>query len=671
MFQDLHQLFKEDWDFEMQDNPEFASQAGLQTATSGHCLQDVSEAGYEARKEHSARMLEKMATVDFTLFSSDDARVFAPLFVQMHRDIVENVKHCPVFFFPINSMGYGGVCYSFLESIEWMPFETLSDYDALLARVRSAPLQLQQFTSVMRAGMEKKMVASTAMLRGVEAQLEEIISGDFPEVRAPLALPLASGLTTEKMAEFEAAITSLKFAFECFLNFFHDEYLPCATFDPSVSALPGGERIYEQCLRYHTSTDMSPDAIHLDGLTEVARIEKRYVDDVLTPLGYKPDEFEKFVEFVRTDKQFYVSSSAELLSKYKEMCAKISKILPDYFNEIPTSPLDIVEKSVGPAAYYLAGTADGSRPGKFSVNCSDIDQRPLYEMVALSLHEANPGHHHQCSVVLESSSLPDFMRLFEDRRYEVGGARRSMQTAYIEGWGLYCEYLGEEMGLYTTPYDLFGRLSMEMMRAVRLVVDTGIHHKGWSLDRAIDYMMQKTGMHRHEVETEIYRYATWPGQATAYKIGEMAIKKYRHMAECELGSKFNIKDFHTAVLKFGPVPLTTLQNLVQHYINAVGPEADDNVQDGDEEDGTAGVGPSGCPILDRSPRMYGDPKGNVSAYPQASKQAVGGCPYKHGELPPTPPTASDKCPHAHTGDPSACPVASKAAAEGQCPFANK
>lgn len=518
MCEDLHRLFKEDWDWEMRDNPEFASQAGLRTASSGHCLQDVSEAGYEARKAHSAEMLKKMSAVDFTMFTSEDARVFAPLFVKMHRDIIENIQHCPVYYFPINSMGYGGVCYSLLESVEWMPFDTLEDFDSLLARLKSAPLQMQQFTSVMRAGMAKKIVASTAMLRGVESQLEEIISGDMPQLRAPLALPIASGLSAAKLAEIEAAIASVKFAFECFLNFYHDEYLPFATFDPSVSALPEGERIYEQCLSYHTTTFMSADAIHFEGLTEVARIEQRYIDDVLTPLGYKPDEFKKFVEFVRTDKQFYVSSSAELLQKYKDMCAKISELLPRYFNEIPTSPLDIVEKSVGPAAYYLAGTADGSRPGKFSVNCSDIGQRPLYEIVALSLHEANPGHHHQCSVVLESAKLPDFMRFFEDRRYEVGGARRSMQTAYIEGWGLYCEHLGEEMGLYTTPYELFGRLSMEMMRAVRLVVDTGIHHKGWSLDKAIDYMMEKTGMHRHEVETEVYRYATWPGQATAYKM---------------------------------------------------------------------------------------------------------------------------------------------------------
>jgi uncharacterized protein (DUF885 family) len=669
MFQDLHGLFKEDWEWEMNDNPEFASQAGLRTATSGHCLQDVSEAGYQARKAHSAEMLKKMAVVDFTMFSSADARVYAPLFVQMHRDIVENIEHCPVYLFPINSMGYGGVCYSFLESIEWMPFDTLEDYDRLLARLKSAPVQMQQFTSAMRIGMEKKIVASTAMLRGVEAQLEEIIAGDFPEIRAPLKRPVAAGLSAEKLTEFEAAIKSVRFAFECFLNFFHDEYLPCATFDPSVSSLPGGERIYEQCLRYHTSTDMSPEEIHAQGVAEVARIEQRYVDDVLLPLGYKAEEFNKFVEFVRSDPQFYVGSSAELLQRYKEMCAKISKILPDYFNEIPKSPLDIVEKSVGPAAYYLAGTADGSRPGKFSVNCSDIEKRPLYEVVALSLHEANPGHHHQCSVVLESASLPDFMRLFEDRRYEVGGARRSMQTAYIEGWGLYCEHLGEEMGLYTTPYELFGRLSMEMMRAVRLVVDTGLHHQGWSVDRAIEYMMQKTGMHRHEVEVEIYRYATWPGQATAYKVGELAIKKYRRMAECELGSKFNIKDFHTAVLQFGPVPLHLLQNLVMHYINAVGPEADDAAVDEDDE--TAGLDPSGCPILDRTPKIYGDPKGNVSAYPQASKQAAAECPFKHGKLPPAPPTEADKCPHAHTGDVTACPVASKAAEVGKCPFTGK
>lgn len=411
---------------------------------------------------------------------------------------------------------------------------------------------------------------------------------------------------------------------------------------------------------------MTANEIHDIGLQEVERIEKRYIHDILLPLGYKENEFDKFIEFVKHDKQFYVKTSEELLSHYKNMCTKISEIMPNYFNEIPKSPLEIVQKSVGPAAYYLAGTADGTRPGRFYVNCSEIDKRPLYESIALSLHEANPGHHHQCAITLENKNLPNFMRFFEDRRYEVGPSKRSMATAYVEGWGLYSEYLGEEMGLYTTPYELFGRLSMEMMRAVRLVVDTGIHSKGWSLERAIHYMMEKTGMHRHEVETEIYRYATWPGQATAYKIGELAIRNYRKKAETELKSKFNLKDFHTAILRYGPIPLTMMENLVQHYINAIGPISDDidyfNADEVDE---------NGCPLYKHGHKMYGNTRGEVKDYPQANSVKES-CPFSHQQNNNNNDnntntvfnmnqhnTTTNTCPAGKQGDINACPFASK------------
>ena len=259
------------------------------------------------------------------------------------------------------------------------------------------------------------------------------------------------------------------------------------------------------------------------------------------------------------------------------------------------------------------------------------------------------------------------MRNIEDRRYEIGAARRNMCTGYLEGWGLYCEYLGEEMGMYTTPYELFGRLSMEMMRAVRLVVDTGIHSLGWSLDKAIEYMMEKTGMHRHEVDTEIYRYATWPGQATAYKVGEMFILQQRKYCETELGPRFNVKDFHSAILQYGAIPLTFLPNLVQHYINAIGPVGEVDEESEDETE-------SGCPVLNRS-KMYGDPTGKgLSAYPMAAAGASTGtpkeCPFgKTGDASKCP-VASDtdstitgtpkECPFGKTGDASKCPVASDA-----------
>lgn len=370
-------------------------------------LQDVTSKAFQKRIEHSKEMLKRIGCADFTQFSSDDARMFAPLFIQMHRDLIDGISNCPLYLMPINSMGCGGALYSFIESVEWMPFDNLEDYQSYLARLKSAPTQMQQFIEVMTEGISKQIVASTAMCRSVEGKLEKMIESNFPELRSPLSTPVALSVVDENLKEqFEIALNEVKTSFEKFLDFFHDIYLPNATFNPACSALPDGEAIYDQCLRYHTTGSWTSNDIHQMGLKEVARIEQRYIDDVLIPLGYKADEFAKFVEFAKTDGQFYVKTSEELLEHYKALCAKISEKMPEFFNEIPKSPLEIISKDVGPAAFYMGGTADGSRPGRFYVNCSDIEKRPLYEGVALALHEANPGHHHQCAVGLENEKLP-------------------------------------------------------------------------------------------------------------------------------------------------------------------------------------------------------------------------------------------------------------------------
>jgi len=307
--------------------------------------------------------------------------------------------------------------------------------------------------------------------------------------------------------------------------------------------------------------------VHQVGLAEVARIQARYQSDVMNPLGFN-GTFEAFVAECKEDPKFYFDSAEALLQAYRTMCDHIGSVLPQYFDKFPESALQIVPKDAAsaPAAYYLAGTADGSRPGRFYVNVSNLSQRPSYEMCALALHEAIPGHHHQCSLAIENKSIPNFLRYIEDRRYEFCPARRQLYAAYLEGWALYCEALGEEMGIYTDPMSIFGRLSMEMMRAVRLVVDTGIHAQGWSVEQAITYMMEKSGMHRHECEAECYRYEAWPGQACAYKVGEVAIWRARRKAEAELGPQFDLKQFHNVLLDSGGVPLDALKDMVDEWI---------------------------------------------------------------------------------------------------------
>lgn len=229
-------------------------------------------------------------------------------------------------------------------------------------------------------------------------------------------------------------------------------------------------------------------------------------------------------------------------------------------------PLEVVKRRSGPAAYYFAGTPDGKRPGRFQVNVTRLETRAKYEMPALALHEGIPGHHLQSAIALENQELPGFLRYIEDRRYEFCPARRPLYAAYLEGWALYCEALGEEMGVYTTPQQLFGRLSVEMLRAVRLVVDTGIHHFGWSIERAVEYLEEKSGMATSDCEAECHRYAAWPGQACAYKVGQLAIEEVRRRAEAALGDRFDVKAFHELVLGAGPVPLHILSQRADTWL---------------------------------------------------------------------------------------------------------
>ena len=690
---ELQSLFREDWEYEMLDNPEFASQAGEHDLMFGgdpddenntlFHLQDVSPGAYTRRAEHSKNMLlrireilqenearryryqqfqelcpedrEKVLTQSSfkDLWKADSEKpdllsveeeFQGRMFRSMHMDCEQMISTAKLYLLPINSMGVGGVTMSFIENIELMRLICPADFELYLQRLRAFHTQIDQFIEALREGVRTGMVASKAICKDVEAQLAELISSDLKILREPFLPPpeiatyetnlaeaknnemdqkqlydekkakaeetlnkaderrattaqkqyelavsdretaekllsdslktfqadLDCKVTKELHAEILQAIDETKVGFAKVLTFYREEYCLHTREDPSCSSLPNGPEIYQQCLKYHTTTDLSADEIHQLGLSEVASIEKRYIEDVLNPLGFT-GSFEEFVAEIQLDKRFFVESAEELKGLYEEKCKEIESVIPRYFSRSPKSPLSVENRTVGPAAYYLAGTADGKRPGKFYVNTKNVNEKPIYEIAALTLHEAIPGHHHQVSLALESEGLPMFLRCCEDRRYEVCPARRNMYSSYIEGWALYCEHLGEEMGIYRDAYDIFGRLSMDMMRAVRCVVDTGMHAKGWSIEKCIDYMMKKTGMHRKEVESEIYRYATWPGQAVAYKVGQLEFLRLRRKTETELQvsdftSLFKINEFHDVCLNSGPVSLSLLEELVDKFI---------------------------------------------------------------------------------------------------------
>lgn len=329
------------------------------------------------------------------------------------------------------------------------------------------------------------------MMRKVPDRIQQLIDSDLSELRRPLE---GKELDAEVLDTFNQAIENcFRASLRRFQDFMSEFYAGRVREEPGVCVLANGKDFYAHCLRFHTTTTKTAEELHQTGLAEVARLEGRFRKEVLEPAGFE-GTLAEYAATLKQDPQYQPDSVEALLAGYRALITEIEGMLPTYFPVIPKSPLEIAEMKSGPVAFYLAGTPDGSRPGRFFVNTSLLSDRPTYEMPALALHEGVPGHHFQGSMALENETLPDFMRYIEDRRYEIGPARRPMYAAYMEGWALNCEHLGEETGFYKTPIDLFGRLSMEMMRAVRLVVDTGIHEYGWSVERAVAYMEEKTGM---------------------------------------------------------------------------------------------------------------------------------------------------------------------------------
>ena len=346
--------------------------------------------------------------------------------------------------------------------------------------------------------------------------------------------------------------------YQQYLDFFTTQYVPGARDNIAAIALPDGAAYYQNRLEHYTTLKMTPQQVHQIGLQEVARIRAE-MQQVIQQTGFK-GSFAEFVQFLRTDPQFYVTKPEQLLKEASYLAKKIDAQLPKLFKTLPRTPYGVEPVPAEIAPKYTTGRYAGGRaagePGFYWVNTYALDRRPLYELEALTLHEAVPGHHLQVALANEQDSLP--------------GYRRSFYTsAFGEGWGLYSEYLGLEVGFYTDLYSNFGRLTYEMWRAGRLVVDTGMHTMGWSRQQAIDFLAQNTALSMHNVTTEVDRYISWPAQALSYKLGELTIKRLRQKAEAALGEKFNVREFHDAVLSNGSVPLSVLEQQIDLYITRV------------------------------------------------------------------------------------------------------
>merc|ERR1719330_84396 len=559
-------LFDADWQFVMRDNPEFASQAGFHEHDG--LLQDLSPQAFEFRLEHNAQVKATIEKLKASATGSDEQSERDLLYLDLLADSVNTESRAieaGCHLAPLNSIGIGGVHENFLELLEWMRFDTEDDVKVYINRLMEFPKQVQSYCDLLAyGGCMRGAPASKSMMRKVPDRLKELKESNLDQLREPLKDKELDPDVVENVNEaikncYKAGIARLQ-------DFVSEFYLELARDDPGCKGVRDGDKIYAECLRYHTNTTKSAQEIHDMGLAEVARIEGRMQREVLDVLGFKGGSVAEFAATLKEDKANFWETEEALVEGYRALVAKITDMLPKYFKRLPTMKLEVVPWRTGPAAYYMAGTANGERPGRFYVNVSRLETRAKYEMPALALHEGIPGHHLQGALAIENTELPNFLRYLEDRRYEYNAARRAMYTGYLEGWALYCERLGEEMGMYSTPLELFGRLSCEMMRAVRLVVDTGIHAFGWSVERATKYMEEKTGMSTSECSEECHRYAAWPGQACGYKVGQLAIEEIRAKAELVLKSKFDLPSFHDQLLCHGPLPLDVLGRCVDKWI---------------------------------------------------------------------------------------------------------
>ena len=442
-------------------------------------------------------------------------------------------------------------------------FESIDDYRDYLARLSALPGYLEQNRVNMELGLEAGFTQPREIMENIlvsfDAQVTE--SAETHPLYAPFRnMPDFMSADDQQRLRDEGRRLLMEKVIPAYADvrdFMRERYVPNARTTLGASELPDGKAYYAALVRYYTTLDSAtPDNIHERGLREVARIREE-MNSVIADTGFDGG-FDEFLEFLRTDPQFYAKTPEELLMRAAWIAKKTDGRLPAYFGKLPRQPYSVDPVPDEIAANYTAGRyvpapPGGPRGGQYWVNTHALETRALYQLVALSLHEGVPGHHLQGALAYEVEDAPRFRQQFYPH-------------AYGEGWGLYAEKLGVEMGMYETPYDHFGRLSYEMWRACRLVIDTGIHAKGWTREQAVDYLASNTALSMHEVGTEIDRYIAWPGQALAYKIGELTLWDLRHEAEAALGDAFDIRDFHDVVLTSGGVPLELLKSMVGQYV---------------------------------------------------------------------------------------------------------
>lgn len=552
----LYALFENEWQHALKENPTFASFLGDRRYND--LWPDLSLAEIDREHEHAIGVLAQLKKINRAKLSPKDQLNY-DLFKKQWDNAVEEYQY-RFFLVPLNQREGIQTQDDLANSLR---FETVKDYEDWTARMNSFPTMMDQTIGLMRQGIKEKIVQPKITMQRVPAQIDKQIT-DTPQA-SPFYQPFkefASGISKpdqERLRGLAQTVIRDRVipAYRKFKQFFTGEYLPACFDEVGAWQLPNGNAYYAFAARRFTTTSLTPGQIHQLGLSEVARIRSE-METLKKKIGFDGTLHDVF-KHLRSDPKFFCKTPDELMTRYLALSKRIDPNLVKIAKVFPRMPYGVraIPDNIAPdttTAYYNQPAADGSRAGTFYVNLYKPETRPTWEMMALALHEAVPGHHFQIAIAMEQGVLPNF------RRYGEG------YTAFIEGWGLYAESLGEDMGLYSDPYDKFGQLTYEMWRAVRLVVDTGMHYHKWSRQKAIDYFLDNAAKTELDVVNEIDRYISWPGQALAYKIGELKIKELRARSSRELGAKFDLREYDDAVLEAGPIPLDILERNIDEYI---------------------------------------------------------------------------------------------------------
>ncbi len=556
----LDALMAEYWDHYLARYPVAATRVGIDSFNDR--FGSATPSAIAEYLETERTLAGRLEDIDRDLLSAE-GRVNAEILAWVLADSLD-AGELDLHRIPFNT--FSGFYMNALTAANGVRMDSADDYRDYLARLEDLPRYFSENIDNMRRGATTGFVLPAIVIEGVLPTLraqqknnpeDSSLFDPFRDIHERVDAETANELATEARRVIAEEVMP---AFDSLVEFLEGEYPASSSI--GASELNGGKAYYEfQIRRYTTLTDIDADEIHETGLAEVARIRAE-MEAIIEQVDFEGD-FEAFTEFLRTDPQFYATTPEELLKEAAWIAKRIDYKLPGYFGKLPRQPYGVVPvpEEIAPnyttGAYYGAPLG-GEYGGAYWLNTYDLRQRPLYELPALTLHEAVPGHHLQGALAQEMEDVPDFRR---DLYF----------SAFGEGWALYTERLGDEMGIYLTPYEQFGRLSYEMWRATRLVVDTGIHAKGWSRDEAIRFMTDNTGLSEGNIRAEVDRYISWPGQALAYKLGELEIRALRERAETELGERFDIREFHDVILENGALPLKMLERVVDDYVASMLP----------------------------------------------------------------------------------------------------